>query len=92
MRKDAKVAKGTEGAKINAEAQRKQRTQRKVFSVFSVNFCVFRVFFSIGVNLCQSVERDAKAAKGTKDAKEVTQRRRGSKGRQERHPDTQATR
>jgi len=34
--------------------------------VFSVNFCVFCGFSSIGVNLCQSVDR---GAKGTKDAK-----------------------
>ncbi len=34
----------------------------------------------IGVNLCQSVDRDAKDTKGTKDAKKVTQRRRENRG------------
>ncbi len=35
-----------------------------------------REFPEIGVNLCQSVDNDAKGAKDTKDAKKVTQRRR----------------
>ncbi len=42
----------------------------QIFSVFSVNFCVLCGFnHSIGVNLCQSVDGNAKDAKNTKDAK-----------------------
>ncbi len=41
------------------------------------------MFSKIGVNLCQSVDRDAKGAKDTKDAKKVTQRRRETQRRKE---------
>ncbi len=37
------------------------------------------MFPKIGANLCQSVDKHAKGAKDTKDAKKVTQRRRGRK-------------
>ena len=62
--RDAKDAKGTKDAKELTQRRRESRGTEKSFSVFSVNFCVFCGFLlTIGVNLCQSVDKHAKDAK-----------------------------
>ncbi len=58
MDENAKSAKNTKDAKVNAETQRNTKDAKKIFSVFSANFCVFCVFYLIGVNLCQSVDEN----------------------------------
>ncbi len=92
--RDAKVAKDTKGAKGNAKTQRKQRRrgrqgQKPQITQISTDFfcgiceiCGFN--HPIGMNLCQSVDRDAKVAEDTKGAKsnaraQRKQRRRGRK-------------
>ncbi len=53
----------------NVKGAKRKSQITQIFSVFSVNFCVFCGFSPIGVNLCQSVDKHAKAAKDTEDAK-----------------------
>ncbi len=86
----------TKGAKINAEAQRKQRrkevnakdSKRKpqITQISADFFCGICGFNNqIGENLCQSVDRDAKGAKDTKGAKgnAETQRKQRRRERKE---------
>ncbi len=90
--RDAKVAKDTKGAKGNAKTQRKQR--RRGHKEKATDYTDWHRFFCgiceicgfnhpIGVNLCQSVDRDAKVAKG--NAK--TQRKQRRRGRKEKNTD-----
>jgi len=67
----------------NAKVAKGMKVAKKKVSVFSVIFCVLCGFSSIGVNLCQSVDGNAKVAKDTEDAK-ITQIRRGNRGAEKR--------
>ncbi len=56
------------------KTQKTQNRQEKFFCILCKFLCPLWFSFSIGANLCQSVDRDAKGAKDTKAAKDKIHR------------------
>ncbi len=81
---NAKVAKECKGRQGKCkDAEKAKSAKKNFFCVLCKLLCFLWFFIAIGVNLCQSVDGNAKDAKGTKDAKELTQRRRETQRRKE---------